>query len=101
VSQQRPDRDEPVSSGSSPDWKKNNRRLNRQKKERVAYDEVGHALVAMNVSGADPVQKIPIIPRGVATLGYTTEDRFLMIKSERNSHRRAARRPRRRGTHIQ
>ena len=36
----------------------------------------------MNVSGADPVQKISIIPRGVATLGYTTEDRFLMIKSE-------------------
>jgi len=60
--------------------------LNRQEKERVAYHEVGHALVAMNMSGADPVQKISIIPRGVAALGYTlqlpTEDRFLMTKSE-------------------
>jgi len=65
---------------------KKNRVLNRQEKERVAYHEVGHALVAMNVSGADPVQKISIIPRGVAALGYTlqlpTEDRFLMTKSE-------------------
>ena len=65
---------------------KKNRVLNRQEKERVAYHEVGHALVAMNVSGSDPVQKISIIPRGVAALGYTlqlpTEDRFLMTKSE-------------------
>jgi len=65
---------------------KKNRVLNRQEKERVAYHEVGHALVALNVSGADPVQKISIIPRGVAALGYTlqlpTEDRFLMTKSE-------------------
>jgi cell division protease FtsH len=65
---------------------KKNRVLNRQEKERVAYHEVGHALVALNVSGADPVHKISIIPRGVAALGYTlqlpTEDRFLMTKSE-------------------
>jgi cell division protease FtsH len=65
---------------------KKNRVLNRQEKERVAYHEIGHALVALNVSGADPVQKISIIPRGVAALGYTlqlpTEDRFLMTKSE-------------------
>ncbi|MGZ9255860.1 MAG: hypothetical protein ACXW50_15610 [Candidatus Binatia bacterium] len=65
---------------------KKNRVLNRQEKERVAYHEIGHALVAMNVSGSDPVQKISIIPRGVAALGYTlqlpTEDRFLMTKSE-------------------
>ena len=65
---------------------KKNRVLNRQEKERVAYHEVGHALVALSVTGADPVQKISIIPRGVAALGYTlqlpTEDRFLMTKSE-------------------
>jgi cell division protease FtsH len=65
---------------------KKNRVLNRQEKERVAYHEIGHALVALNMSGADPVQKISIIPRGVAALGYTlqlpTEDRFLMTKSE-------------------
>jgi cell division protease FtsH len=65
---------------------KKNRVLNRQEKERVAYHEVGHALVALSMTGADPVQKISIIPRGVAALGYTlqlpTEDRFLMTKSE-------------------
>ena len=65
---------------------KKNRVLNKQEKERVAHHEVGHALVALALPGADPVQKISIIPRGVAALGYTlqfpTEDRFLMTKSE-------------------
>ena len=36
--------------------------------------------------GADPVQKVSIVPRGVAALGYTMqtplEDRFLMSRSE-------------------
>ena len=36
--------------------------------------------------GADPVQKVSIIPRGVGALGYTiqrpTEDRFLLGRSE-------------------
>jgi cell division protease FtsH len=65
---------------------KKNRVLNKMEKERVAYHETGHALVALMVPGADPVQKISIIPRGIAALGYTlqlpTEDRFLMTKSE-------------------
>jgi cell division protease FtsH len=65
---------------------KKNRVLNKMEKERVAYHETGHAIVAMSVPGADQVQKISIIPRGVAALGYTlqlpTEDRFLMTKSE-------------------
>ncbi|WP_455370621.1 ATP-dependent zinc metalloprotease FtsH [Petrachloros mirabilis] len=65
---------------------KKNRVLNKMEKERVAYHETGHALVAMSVPGADQVQKISIIPRGIAALGYTlqlpTEDRFLMTKSE-------------------
>lgn len=55
-------------------------------KERVAYHETGHALIALSVPGSDQVQKISIIPRGIAALGYTlqlpTEDRFLMTKSE-------------------
>lgn len=55
-------------------------------KERVAHHEVGHALVALSIPGADSVHKISIIPRGIAALGYTmqlpTEDRFLMTKSE-------------------
>jgi cell division protease FtsH len=65
---------------------KKNRVLNRQEKERVAHHEVGHALVALAIPGSDTVQKISIIPRGVAALGYTlqlpTEDRFLMTRSE-------------------
>jgi cell division protease FtsH len=65
---------------------KKNRVLNKMEKERVAYHETGHALVAMSLPGMDQVQKISIIPRGVAALGYTlqlpTEDRFLMTKSE-------------------
>ncbi len=65
---------------------KKNRVVNQMEKERVAYHETGHALIAMSLPGMDQVQKISIIPRGVAALGYTlqlpTEDRFLMTKSE-------------------
>ncbi|HSC56680.1 MAG TPA: cell division protein FtsH, partial [Nitrospira sp.] len=63
-----------------------NRVLNKMEKERVAYHETGHALVALSLPGSDQVQKISIIPRGISALGYTlqlpTEDRFLMTKSE-------------------
>jgi cell division protease FtsH len=55
-------------------------------KEIVAYHELGHAIVAMTLPETDPVQKISIIPRGIAALGYTiqvpTEDRFLMRRKE-------------------
>jgi cell division protease FtsH len=65
---------------------KKNRVLNKKEKERVAHHEVGHALVALALPGADTIQKISIIPRGIAALGYTlqlpTEDRFLMTKAE-------------------
>jgi cell division protease FtsH len=65
---------------------KKNRVLNPQEKERVAHHEIGHALTALALPGTDTVQKISIIPRGVAALGYTlqlpTEDRFLMTVSE-------------------
>ena len=65
---------------------KKNRLINPKERETVAYHELGHALVAMSLPGTDPVQKISIIPRGVAALGYTlqvpTEDRFLMSKTE-------------------
>jgi cell division protease FtsH len=68
---------------------KRNRVLNRMEKERVAHHEIGHALLAMSIPGQDAVQKISIIPRGIAALGYTlqlpTEDRFLMTESELES----------------
>lgn len=65
---------------------KKNRLINKQEREIVAYHELGHAIVALSLPGTDPVQKISIIPRGIAALGYTmqvpTEDRFLMKKTE-------------------
>ncbi len=65
---------------------KKNRLINPEEKKIVAYHEMGHAIVAMALPGSDPVQKITIIPRGIAALGYTmqvpTEDRFLMRKTE-------------------
>jgi cell division protease FtsH len=65
---------------------KKNRLINPRERETVAYHEMGHALVALSLPGTDPVQKISIIPRGIAALGYTlqvpTEDRFLMKKTE-------------------
>lgn len=68
---------------------KKNRLINPKEREIVAYHEIGHAVVAMSLPETDPVQKITIIPRGVAALGYTmqmpTEDRFLMKKSELQS----------------
>ncbi|MGD8522748.1 MAG: ATP-dependent zinc metalloprotease FtsH [Desulfobacterales bacterium] len=65
---------------------KKNRLINPREREIVAYHEMGHAIVAISLPGTDPVQKISIIPRGIAALGYTmqtpTEDRFLMSRSE-------------------
>jgi cell division protease FtsH len=65
---------------------KRNRLLNPKERRVVAYHELGHALVALTLPGADPVQKVSIIPRGVGALGYTlqrpTEDRFLMSIEE-------------------
>jgi cell division protease FtsH len=65
---------------------KKTRVMNDRERRIVAYHELGHALVALSVPNADPVQKVSIIPRGIAALGYTlqrpTEDRYLMTKSE-------------------
>ena len=65
---------------------KKNRLINPAERKIVAYHELGHAIVALSLPGTDPVQKISIIPRGIAALGYTmqvpTEERFLMRKSE-------------------
>jgi cell division protease FtsH len=65
---------------------KKNRVMNPQEKEIVAFHESGHAIVAESVKHADPVNKISIIPRGIAALGYTqqqpTEDRYLMTRPE-------------------
>ena len=68
---------------------KKSRVLSKEERRRVAYHEMGHALVAANLPGVDPVHKVSIIPRGVGALGYTmqrpTEDRFLLAASELKS----------------
>jgi cell division protease FtsH len=65
---------------------KKSRVLNEKEKKIVAYHEVGHALVGSLMGGGGKVEKISIVPRGMAALGYTlqlpTEDRFLMSESE-------------------
>ncbi len=65
---------------------KRSRVLIPRERRTVAFHEMGHALVALAIPGGDPVQKISIIPRGIAALGYTlqrpTEDRFLMGREE-------------------
>ncbi len=65
---------------------KRSRILIPQERRMIAYHEMGHALVAMAIPGTDPVQKVSIIPRGIAGLGYTlqrpTDDRFLMTRHE-------------------
>ena len=65
---------------------KKSRILNPMERRTVAHHEMGHALVAMALPGADPVHKVSIIPRGIGALGYTIqrpiEDRFLMTRGE-------------------
>ncbi len=68
---------------------KKQRVMNVEEKQRVAYHEAGHALVAYSLPNTDPVHKVSIIPRGLAALGYTMQrpdgDRYLMTKGELES----------------
>ncbi len=65
---------------------KKSRVLTPPERRRVAYHEMGHALVAASLPDVDPVLKVSIIPRGIGALGYTMqrppEDRFLLAESE-------------------
>jgi len=60
--------------------------LNKKERRIVAYHEAGHAMVGEILPEANPVQKISIVSRGIAALGYTLnmplEDRYLMTKDE-------------------
>jgi cell division protease FtsH len=54
-------------------------------RERTAYHESGHALVGMLTTGADPVRKVSIIPRGMAlgvTLSTPDTDRVSYSREE-------------------
>ena len=59
--------------------------MSEKERKVVAYHELGHAIVALEVPSSDPVHKISILPRGRA-LGYTLqlpiEDKYLISKTE-------------------
>ena len=52
---------------------KKKRLISPREKKIVAYHETGHAVVGHNLGSADEVQKISIVPRGIAALGYTIQ----------------------------
>jgi cell division protease FtsH len=62
--------------------------MSEKEKTRVAFHEMGHALVAHYCENLDPVHRITIIPRGTAALGLTMtrplEDRYLATEPELN-----------------
>ncbi len=65
-----------------------------EEKQRVAYHEAGHALVACALPNTHPVHKVSIIPRGMGALGYVLQrpedDRFNLTKRELESHIKVA-----------
>jgi cell division protease FtsH len=65
---------------------KKRRVMTPNEKERIAFHEAGHALVALSLKHADPVHRVSIIPRTIGALGHTlqlpTEERFLMTQPE-------------------
>ncbi|MCE3047175.1 ATP-dependent zinc metalloprotease FtsH [Helicobacter kayseriensis] len=65
---------------------KKSRRISKKEKHIVAYHESGHALISELTKGADRVNKVSIIPRGMAALGYTLntpqENKYLVQKHE-------------------
>src|SRR3569833_2145132 len=59
--------------------------MNDQIRERIAYHEVGHAIVGELLPHANPVHKVSILPRGRAlgyTMQYPTEDKYLPTRQE-------------------
>jgi cell division protease FtsH len=67
-------------------FEKKGRLISKEEKERVAYHELGHTLMALSLPNADPVRRVSIIPRSIGALGHTlqlpTKDKYLMTEPE-------------------
>ena len=65
---------------------KKTRVLTPRERRFVAHHEMGHALTALALPGADSVHKVSIVPHGIGALGYTlqrpSEDRRLFTRGE-------------------
>ena len=64
---------------------KKSKKYTPHEKEVVAYHEAGHAVVGIKLEGANDVQKITIVPRGMAggyNLMLPKEETFLSTKTE-------------------
>ena len=55
-------------------------------KQRVAWHEAGHALVALSIPHADMVHRVSIIPRSIGALGHTLQlpanEKYIMTQPE-------------------
>ena len=67
-------------------YQRKNAVISMKDKLTIAYHEIGHALVAANLSHSAPVHKITIIPRTSGALGYTMQvdeqETILMSKEQ-------------------
>lgn len=65
---------------------KKSRVMSPEEKERVAFHEAGHAVVALSAKHSDPLHRVSIIPRTIGALGYTlqlpTQERYLMTREQ-------------------
>jgi cell division protease FtsH len=68
--------------------------MNAEEKQRIAYHEAGHAIVACALPNTYPVHKVSIIPRGIGALGYVLqrpdEDRYVQTRSDLESQIKCA-----------
>ena len=64
---------------------KKSKHLTENERKTVAYHEAGHAIIGLLVPESDKVQKVTIVPRGMAggyVLSTPEDDRFLLTKGE-------------------
>jgi cell division protease FtsH len=65
---------------------KKGRVMSLEERRITAFHELGHAVVGSVLQGADPVQKVSIVPRGMGALGLTWQrplrDRYITTATE-------------------